>query len=329
MAKFSYSLLLGLLVTAGWTVAALGEESEIQARMAALEQEVAELRMQPQAVATDFESCNVPACGECMATSATGYSKRTLEIGAELTLLRLHIGSLVLRDFIKEEYEVTPDYNLDAAFRVWLERQSNNGLGWRVSYWRFSDMASLELNDGDAAGTVINSGLDFYTVDLELTRRGQLCGWGINSSMGVRIGGMGIDESIEYDGNRGSLKQDFTGAGLTFSIGTQQDLWKSNWSVYGGFRGSLLYGVTDFDATANVDQYVTFDGGVKGSVAGQTMSVLEMQLGLQYERCTRYGLLFGRVGLETQLWELPPVIFGLGDKNVGLIGPTFLIGLRR
>ena len=329
MAKCSRSLLLGLLVTSVWTVSAFGEESEIKARLAALEQEVAELRSQPQAVDGDFDSCDTNTCGNCLGTAVPNCTKRVFDVGAELTLLRLHIGSLVLRDFIQDEYEVTPNYNLDAAFRVWLERQSSNGLGWRIAYWRFGDTASLELYDGDASGTVITSGLDFYTVDLELTHRGRFCDWDINSSIGVRIGGMGIDESVEYNGNRGSLNQDYTGAGLTFSIGTQQELWRSNWSVYGGFRCSLLYGVTEFDASANVDEYVTYDGAFKGSVAGQTMSVLEIQLGLQYERCTRYGLLFARAGVETQLWELPPVLFGLGDKNVGLLGPTFLIGLRR
>jgi hypothetical protein len=242
--------------------------------------------------------------------------------------MRLYVGSLVLDDFAEDRFEVTPDYDLDAAFRVWIGRRSSEGLGWRITYWKFDDTAEVQFNE-PIREAALTSGLDLYTVDLELTRRGRICGWDIFSSVGVRIGGIETEEALRMDDNFGSFTQSFTGGGLTFSIGTEQGLGSSNWSVYGGFRGSLLYGVADFNASATVDQGIRFEGDLRGSVADQTVSVLELQLGLEHQRCTRFGLFFARVGVETQLWELPPVLLGLGDRNVGLLGPTFLVGLRR
>ena len=41
-----------------------------------------------------------------------------------------------------------------------------------------------------------------------------------------------------------------------------------------------------------------------------------------------YRGLFVRTGVEAQLWELPPVLLGLGDRNIGLFGYTFAAGIN-
>jgi hypothetical protein len=250
------------------------------------------------------------------------------EAGAELTLLRLEIGSLVLHNVIQDDFQVTPTYSLDAAFRVWIGRQWESGLGWRVSYWKFEDSAGIQF-PAQLENATLTSDLNLYTVDLELTRQATLCGWDILASIGARIGGVDTDDSVSVGASNGSINEHFTGAGLTCSVATQQTLGQSCWSVYSGFRGSLLYGVTNFNMSANINQLIDFQGYLSGTVADQTVAVWQMQLGLKYERPTQFGLLFGRAGVEAQLWQLPPVVAGIGAQSVGLFGPTFAIGLCR
>jgi hypothetical protein len=310
VARLCWSLMLGLLTTLAWTTTACAIDSEIEARFQTLEKELADLKSSSQAPVI----CAV--------------SQRAWEAGAELTLLRPEIGSVVLHDYVAKEFQLTPDYNLNAACRVWVGREWSNGLGWRVTYWTFSDSASLELPPG-SAGSGMSSELNFYTVDMEFTRQAKLLSWDIYSSIGARIGGVDTAEMANVSKSTGVVNEHFLGGGLTFSIGTRQALGESHWSLYGGFRGSLLYGMTSFDMYADVHDYVSFSGHLSGSVADQVVSILELQLGVQYERCTQFGLVFGRAGVETQLWELPPVVAGIGDRNIGLLGPALAFGIRR
>jgi hypothetical protein len=311
MSKVHWSLLAGLLASALWTTPAQAIDSEIEARFQALEKQIADSKASPSAM---DDNC----CSRCAAW----------DVGAELTLLRPEIGSLVLRDVIEDDLQVTPSYSLNTAFRVWLGREWNNGLGWRVTYWTFKDSASIEFPQQFDNAT-ISSDLNFYTVDFEFTRQAKICSWDIYSTIGARIGGVDTTEMASVSEGTGSLNEHFVGGGLTFSIGTRQALGQSHWSLYGGFRGSLLYGMTSFDMNASVHDTIDFNGELEGSVADQTVAILELQLGLQYERCTQFGLLFGRVGVETQLWELPPIVAGIGDRNIGLLGPTLGVGVRR
>ena len=313
MVRNVYSSALLLLVVAGGTVAARAGEAETDARVAALEREVAALKSQSHMVAGEFQAEPSPA---------------TFGAGAELTLLRPEIGSLALRNLIQDRFQVTPDYDLNAACRVWIDRDWGNGLGWRAAYWTFQDAARLEFPP-QFQNAALSSALNLYTVDLELTRQARFACWDVSTSIGARIGGVDIEEALTTDLNSGSINEHFTGAGLTFSLGTQQPLGQSHWSLCSGFRGSLLYGATSFNMSADVNEAIQFHGGLAGTVADQTVAIWEIQAGLQYERCTQIGILFGRAAVEAQLWELPPVIAGLGDKSLGLLGPTFAVGLRR
>jgi hypothetical protein len=315
-------LVFGLFAACLWTTTAWATTPETESQIDALERDDAEIKGQSQAIFSDCNTCPPDInCNTCPPDIK-------FEVGAELTLLDPQIGSLVLHNFIQDQFKVTPDYDLNAAYRVWIGRQSSNGLGWRIALWKFDDTATVEFPQ-QVQNAALTSNLNLYTIDIELTHQLKLCTWDISSSIGVRIGGIGTDEMFRMGNNVGSFDENFTGGGLTFSIGTKQVLGSSNWSVYGGFRGSLIYGVTKFNMSAAVNQVIHFDGQLEGSVLDQTVSILELQLGLQYERCTRFGLFFGRLGVETQLWELPPLVAGIGDQNVGLLGPTFCLGLRR
>jgi hypothetical protein len=293
--------------------------SDTQARLAALEEEVALLRSEASGanVASEyFTRCAGPV----------------LDFGAELTLLRLHLDAIVLDDVLDDRLEVTPEYDLDAALRLWVGREYASGLGWRVAGWVFDDHAGVSF--GDSAE--LNSELDLYTVDLEIMRRGRFCGWSLLASGGVRIAGIDRMYSFESEDFLAWLDDDFDGAGLTFAVGADQRLGASHFSVYADFRGSIVYGGTDFEVGiggfGEVDGDLDMIGDLEtihGSVKDRTVLIWQMRLGLEYERPLRFGTLFGRAGVEAQAWELPPVALGLGDDTIGLFGPTFALGLRR
>lgn len=128
----------------------------------------------------------------------------------------------------------------------------------------------------------------------------------------------------------GLLSQDFHGAGLSFALEGQHRIGASCFSVYGSARGSLVYGATDVGAgVENIRLLRIGTEDVNLVIGDRTVAIWELKLGLQYERQTRLGTVFAQAGVESQLWELPPVALGLGDESIGLFGPTFAIGLER
>lgn len=298
------------LMLTGSAVSAEAQVSDVQARLAALEEEVALLKSQPLAGSSCVPQWGNPCGGPVW------------DAGAELTLLRLYANSIVLDDLFADELEITPDFDLEAGIRAWLGQEYASGLGWRVSGWTFDDHASADI----AGLAELSSEIDLYTVDFELLRRGRFCGWDLLASGGVRIAGI----QREFGINVGAedplawFNDDFDGAGLTLAFGAEQGLGCSNLSVYADFRGSIVFGDTDFEAGIDVLQLPT----IAGSIDDRTVLIWEMRLGVEYERPLRVGSLYGRAGVEAQAWQLPPAALGLLDDTIGLFGPTFALGIR-
>lgn len=290
--------------------------SDVQARLAALEEEVALLRSQPAA----GDSCAPDWCQPC--------GGPVWDAGAELTLLRLYSNSIVLDDILEDELEITPDYDLEAGIRAWLGQEYASGLGWRVSGWTFDDHASVDF----LGLAELNSEIDLYTVDFEILRRGRFCGWDLLASGGVRIAGIQREYSIGTDDLLLWFNDDFDGAGLTLALGAEQGLGCSNFSVYADFRGSIVFGDTDFEIgigdMGDVIGVIDDLEAIHGSVNDRAVLIWQMRLGVEYERTLRVGTLFGRAGVEAQAWQLPPAALGLLDDTIGLFGPTFALGVR-
>jgi hypothetical protein len=270
------------------------------------------------------------------AISTTGRSGPVWEAGGELTLLNPMVGSVVLNAFgAFNGGQVTPEYGLNAAWRVWVGQEFANGLGWQVSYWQFGDSSSVTLRDDEGDTTTITRPYNFFTVNVEATKRVQLNGWDVIPSMGLQVAGVKTRFAINHQSDDPftfSLTQDFTGVGLTFALAGDHPLPWNGFKVYGSVRGSLIYGNQEIDINAK-----DFDSGVVGggisttnghiNIVDQTVCIWQMRAGVQYQRPVPFGVVYGRVGVEGQLWELPPIFGGLGDSNIGLIGPTFAAGL--
>lgn len=237
---------------------------------------------------------------------------RTLYTGFEVPFLKVHNSGLV----IPAVGFTTPTFDYDPGIRLWAGREWSNGLGGRITYFDFEDAATSVV-----AGVPLNAGVDIYTFDFELTQRGHFCNWDFLLSGGLRVGGLEQNFAAAALGGVAVLR-DFDGAGLTMALGFNRPVGTTNLSLYGNFRGSVLFG--DADVTGNL-----FGVPFVAQIPNETISVLEMQLGVEYRREMAFGVGFLRTALEAQTWEQPPVLLGVGDANIGLFGPTIAFGLER
>ncbi len=325
---FQRTWLIATIIAACAAAAGRAEPPNTRARLTAVDKG-AELR--PERASPD--PCASNYLPDCVPNRTAACCDPVWIGGGETTLLSLHNGSIALNDG-DEEFRVTPEFDLDVGRRYWIGRERPGGFGWRITGWHFDDRAWVALEDveffGEPLDMVVANDIDLFTVDFELTRRGRFWGWDLLASGGVRIAGIDRALDLTIEGEDSWLRNDFDGAGLTFAIGARQQLGRSNLHAYGDFRGSIIFGENDFDV--RIPALTVGDlafAGLDGSVSDETVMIWEIQLGLEYEQPTRFGTIIGRAGVEAQTWEVPPVLLGLGDENVGLFGPTFSLGMRR
>jgi hypothetical protein len=280
-----------------------------------------------------LDAGSTSACASCPPLAGNCCCGPRNYAGAELTLLQLRLGSVSIRgveDLLDEPLRLTPDYQVEPGVRLWMGREGNNGLGWRVTGWHFDDDARLALDD--VAPIEVRTELEFYSVYLELTQRGRFASWDLLGSFGAAIAG--VDDVVALDNELIplALDRDFDGGGLTLALELHRPLGNSPWELYGNFRGAFLFGKSDFDLALGTPFPTEPDNGdldIIGSVSDQVVSIWEMRVGAERKWASDHGVVFARAGVEAQLWEMPPILLGLGDQNIGFVGPTFAIGLIR
>ncbi|QDU95831.1 Lpg1974 family pore-forming outer membrane protein [Lignipirellula cremea] len=243
---------------------------------------------------------------------------RSWYVGAEMPLLKVYDTSISIPGFGLS----TPEYDHQPAFRGWAGTEWGNGVGSRVRFFWFEDSTGPSPL---IAGLSLGQATEIYTVDLEMTQRGRFAGWDLMAFGGVRIGGIDQTLSATIGGGAVDISRDFDGAGLTFGVGFERKL-RGCWKAYGNARASVLYGESDIDV-ALTPGGPALPGIVK--LDDDLVKVYEINVGVEYSRNTRYGRAFGRVGIESQVWETSSILLGIGDNEVGLFGPTFAIGLER
>jgi len=276
-------------------------------------------------VVADTCGCEDVGCSDCGCCECC--CSPTFYAGAELPWLQVQSSGIAIPGIPI----MTPNFGQEPSIRFWGGYESCEGLGFRATYWEFED--SSGLTPLGVGGVNLGLGVDVYTVDLELTHRAKFCGFDILASGGVRIGGLKQSLFAAAQTQAGpasiAISRDFDGAGLTFGVGFDRQVGCSPLSLYGNFRGSILFGDSDIDLNVNVPPFVPLAANNAATLKNQTLPIWEIQLGLEYNRETGFGDLFARAGVEAQVWEVPPVLLGLGDDHLGFFGPTFAIGLER
>lgn len=230
-------------------------------------------------------------------------------VGAEVAILRPHVSTLVA------------DFDVAASPRFWVGRESSCGLGYRITGWYFNSELNIDLG----GGTIFSNEMETYAIDLDVTQRANFSGWDLLVFGGIRVGG--LENTLFFtDGvDTATIDYRFDSVGVTFGAGFDRQIGDTALSIFGNFRQSFLFGTASFGV---VDTFIPI-GAVSVDLIDQILSVSEINLGVQYEREASIGTIFARVAIEGQVWEVPPVILGIGDNNVGFFGAAFSLGVIR
>ena len=186
------------------------------------------------------------------------------------------------------------EFNFDEAFRFWIGYQSDDGLGIRLRYFEYEQTA------------VNGEFIDIEYTDIEVFDSVQLgCNWDLYIGGGFRY--------LGYEDNDLNL-----GAGLNDSL----------WGVGPVLSAELYRHIGDRAALYAIGrQSIIVGNGLDDGLATRDMtgSVTEIQLGGQVHRDWNGGLLFGRIGWETQGY------YDIHDNEelVTLMGLALSVGIMR
>lgn len=237
-------------------------------------------------------------CGPCEWIGPEFYTNRCrscgVVAGAEIVFLKPHFSE----DF---STNANVQYDFEPSYRYWLGWQMDSGLGARLRYW--------EIDRGNSFNNA-EIGVEFRTLDLELTQGVEFRRWSLLLSGGIRYGETSDRLNIFDDG--------FDGTGLTTSLTAARDLTSG-----GGLRlvttgrWSLLFG--------NSKRFV--NGAVFDVDRDDLVNVLEVQVGPQIRRPLSSGafLTLG-AGFEGQYWSNP---MGFDTNDYGFVGFGTNMGIAR
>lgn len=316
------------------SLAELGGTAELEARIAALEERLAEesADRRIRADAVSFSASAEPsAAGACQPPVGQDFLRTRsrssgLYGGAEIMWLKPFATgiSAALNDAASAD-EFLP------AWRLWGGAQNCDGLGWRVSWWQWDQFMSGTGTSifGDIP-TLSQLNLTFQKLDLQATQMVSFRNWDLLFAGGVTYVGSNNDiavASLDDPADFLAFRSRFDGWGLTTGLFAIRDLPRiPGLSFFSAVQWSGVYG-------NSVLSTATSDGGERLPISGTMANILEWKIGPQYERCIGRGTtLFVNGGFEAQYWSGLGSNFleeGLGAGDVGLVGFTFGTGIRR
>jgi len=202
--------------------------------------------------------------------------------------------------------------NFNPAWRTWIGYQNADGLGARMRYFEYNRSAA-----GAAAGS--NLGVEFRTLDAELTQAVDFRRWNLLMSGGIRYAESGVtrnDPNVIAPINSG-----FSGFGLTTSATATRDLNQSgSLRFVAGSRWSAVYGNSSNTSPA----------GVVTTNRDDLANILELNIGPQYRRRLRNGAyLTSTIGLEAQYWSNAFTLPGGVGTDAGFAGFSSAVALTR
>jgi hypothetical protein len=223
-----------------------------------------------------------------------------------------------------EEYSF--DWNAKYSPRVEIGFQPACGLGIRARYWYYDNEATVSEFTGDAqigfadndigidrSNTEINArhSLDLDVTDLEITasKGGLIYAGGLRYvRMDQEYSAYEIDD--EEIGDELAAWHNFEGVGPTVAVeGSSGPRW-CGFGVFAKARGSLLYGDSSTYAT---DLNATNPDVIIGHTRDDLISIAELQIGVDWQRCCHWGTLYLSAALEAQYW------FNAGSGAPGLV----------
>jgi hypothetical protein len=183
------------------------------------------------------------------------------------------------------------DFNYRDGYRLWVGYQRADGLGVRARFFDYFQTAG----NGD--------NIDVETYDLEVFDTIDLgCYWTLVAGAGLRY--------FEYESNASDNGDLFRGIGPVATAELYRAI-NDDWQLYGIGRYSILA-----DGTTNL----------AGGQEDITLSTLELQIGLQYDRVLQSGALgFARIGWEAQQFDDASD----SEESVTLMGGVLSIGVMR
>ncbi len=322
-------------------LAEVGGTAELEERIAALEQRLAE---------EDAESARVRAAGVSYLPSADeaaavhgsgqgsyGPAARREFVGRRGRSSGLYGGAEImwLKPFASDINAVllnaaSADEFLP-AWRLWGGYQNADGLGWRLGWWQWDQISAGSGEPNILGPSDVEQRLVFQKLDLEVTQMASFRRWNLMMSGGVTYVGSASDFTAQnIDGNPSeflNIDSQFNGWGLTAGFLAVRDIPRfAGLSGYGGIQWSGVYG--------NTGLFIDQDGSGPQSIdIDSTMAnILELRVGGVYERGLGNGVIgFLSGGFEAQYWAgLGGLFFGEGGaSDVGLVGFTLGTGIRR
>jgi len=313
----------------------LGGTAELEARIAALEEQLAEHDARPRTHADSVSylpAAQAPvasACGPCVGRDFTGGRCRTDGFygGAEIMWLKpfssgpdVGIGTSGFLSAASAD-EFLP------GWRLWGGYQNCDGLGWRVNWWQWDQFSTGATTAGGfPPGTPVvpataDMRLAFQKLDLLATQMVSFRRWDVMFLGGVSYAGQTFDYALDAALDNFARTSRFDGWGLTAGTLAYRDIgWWDGLKGYGGVQWSGLYGnaPNSFSTTAGPFPFTDTDAGTS-----TMLSILELKLGAQYERAIGWGAIgFVSAGFETQYWT------GISG-TFGDLGFTVGTGIRR
>jgi hypothetical protein len=321
----------GREVSAGFTSEDVGHDELIEQASA----------MTPIGIQTD--GCgDCIGCGDCVGDACDGcISGHRWFAGFEATFLQPRFDNNVaftvmssngtsFEDFADAEF----DYGLEFSPRAFAGVQYDDGLGLQATWWQFDHEASAAsasppangfgrithppFGDVDISTTIPGdtftaaSGLNAYTIDLEMTKQAQFRSWELGVAGGVRYAHIeqtylaqttdsGDDQLGQID-----FRHEIECIGPTLSLSGALPLIQSI-DFYCRGRGSLLFGEASsrLNAGEDLDLSTPFTT-TKNTSRDDLLPIADLQLGLKWNGARRGEASwqpFASVAMEAQHWS--------------------------
>ena len=286
-------------------------------------------------VACDQSALPGSICDEACRCSPSGFVG-----GAEAVFLqRYYHNNLAVQNRTDDQQFI---YDFQVSPRFWLGYENEDGLGVRARYWGYDETSSVS----SAGGNVIITGINYFigvgapvsdrlrafTLDGEVTQKTCLGSWQVEFGGGLRGLSMYQDTRMVSDVDLpvysvGSINSEFDGAGPTLSIEAKRPIGCNGFALLGNARGSYLFGSRTRIEATDVIGNTNASSRHFESRHTDTLSIGEIQLGIEWSRCLGNGSHLAIQGLwEGQLWTGAGGPWGSQD-DLGLMGFALSVGI--